>query len=75
MEKHCYACHDARKAKAGFRVDTLWADMLSGKTADQWKEVMDHVNLGEMPPEEEPRPYPKVSFAFVSRISEELRRA
>lgn len=75
LKQHCHTCHDARKAKAGFRIDELGSDFLVGKTADQWKEVMDHVNLGEMPPEEEPRPDPKESFAVVQAIAAELRAA
>ena len=50
LKQHCYKCHDARKAKAGFRVDELGTDFLSGKTADHWHEVINQINSGEMPP-------------------------
>ncbi|MGB0579242.1 MAG: DUF1587 domain-containing protein, partial [Limisphaerales bacterium] len=75
LAKHCHSCHDARKAKAGFRIDQLGLDFLQGNTADEWKEVMDHINLGEMPPEEEPKPDTKKSFTVVKWITAELRRA
>lgn len=75
LERHCHSCHDARKAKAGFRIDQLGRDFLQGRTADEWKEVMDHINLGEMPPKDEPRPDPRESFAVVKWIAGELRQA
>ena len=34
LKQHCYSCHDAKKAKAGFRIDELGTDFLSGTTAD-----------------------------------------
>ncbi len=73
--KHCHSCHDARKAKAGLRIDQLELDFLKGNTADEWKEVMDYINLGKMPPEDEPRPDPKHAFETVKWIAEELRKA
>ena len=75
LAKHCHSCHDARKAKAGFRVDQLGLDFLKGNAADEWKEVMDHINLGEMPPKDEPRPDTKESFTVVKWIAAELRKA
>jgi predicted CXXCH cytochrome family protein len=59
LQRHCYSCHDARKSAAGFRIDQLGTDFRAGRTADLWKEVVDQINVGAMPPEEEPRPDPK----------------
>ena len=73
--KHCYSCHDPKKAKAGFRIDQLGSDFLAGKTADTWKEVIDQINSGAMPPKSEPRPDPKQSFAVVEWVGRELKRA
>ena len=75
LERHCYACHDAKKAKAGFRIDELGTDFLAGKTADVWKEVIDQINSGAMPPKDEPRPDAKASFAVVEWVGRELKRA
>ncbi len=38
LQKHCYSCHGAKKAKAGFRIDELGMDFLKGTTADDWHE-------------------------------------
>src|SRR6266446_156437 len=50
IEQHCAGCHGEKKAKAGFRIDLLGADFAAAKVADQWKEVVDRINAGEMPP-------------------------
>ena len=75
LVKHCYSCHDAKKAKAGFRIDQLGSDFLAGKTADTWKEVIDQIISGAMPPKGELRPDAKQSFAVVEWVGRELKRA
>ena len=72
---HCFGCHGEKDRKAGLRLDDLGYDFLEGKTADVWKEVIDHINLGTMPPEEKPRPDAKQSFAVVEWVGHELKRA
>ncbi len=75
LSQHCYSCHDAKKAKAGLRLDELSADFLQGKNADVWKEVLDRVATGEMPPKKEKRPGAVEAKAFVSWINGELLNA
>lgn len=82
LKQHCYTCHDAREARAGFRIDQLAdavtagkADFLQGKTADHWQEVMHNLNSGAMPPKDEPRPNADRSFAVVKWIAAQLQQA
>jgi hypothetical protein len=75
LKQHCYSCHDAKKAKAGFRVDQLGTDFLSGRTADDWHEVINQINSGEMPPKDEPRPDAKAAFAVVEWVGTKLKEA
>ncbi|WP_439621935.1 DUF1592 domain-containing protein, partial [Gemmata sp.] len=75
LKQHCLKCHDATTARAGFRIDDLGTDFLAGKTADHWKEVIDNINLGTMPPKKEPRPDPKAAFEVVEWVTGELRAA
>ncbi len=72
LEAHCHACHDADTARAGFRTDLLTADFTAGNTAGQWKEVMDKINSGEMPPKKKPRPDAKEAFAVASWVAQRL---
>jgi mono/diheme cytochrome c family protein len=72
METHCHDCHDADTARAGFRTDLLTADFTAGNTADQWKEVMDNINSGKMPPKKKARPDAKEAFAVASWVAQKL---
>ena len=56
LSKHCNSCHDAKKQKGDFRLDTLSRDFGKGADVAMWVEVMDRINSGEMPPENKPRP-------------------
>ena len=72
LEKHCINCHDADTARAGFRMDTLSADFTAGNNAGLWKEVMDQINSGEMPPKKKARPEAKEAFAVASWVAAQL---
>lgn len=75
LKQHCNSCHDAKKAKAGFRSDHLTAELVQPRMVDHWKEVFDRINAGEMPPEDEPRPDVKQQTAVVEWINGKLREA
>ncbi len=70
---HCLSCHDAGTARAGFRIDLLSDDFTAGNNAGLWKEVMDQLNSGEMPPKKKPRPDAKEAFAVTSWVAGKLR--
>src|SRR6188508_1173132 len=72
IESHCVDCHDADTARAGFRIDLLTADFTAGNNAGLWKEVMDKINSGEMPPKKKPRPDAKEAFAVASWVAQKL---
>lgn len=72
LSKHCIRCHDAKQASAGFRIDKLSAGFHAATAADQWKEVMDKINIGEMPPEDEPQPAAAEFEPVVDWISGQL---
>ena len=52
LTKYCVSCHGPDKQKADLRVDTLDPDMIHGSDTDMWQEVLDLINVSEMPPEE-----------------------
>ncbi len=72
IESTCIECHDADSARAGFRLDLLTADFTAGNNANLWKEVMDRINSGEMPPKKKPRPDAKEAFAVASWVATKL---
>ncbi|MEO2013451.1 MAG: DUF1592 domain-containing protein [Fuerstiella sp.] len=52
LNRYCLNCHGPEKQKADLRLDKLDADVVNGLHSDTWQEVLDLVNLGEMPPQE-----------------------
>lgn len=56
LEAHCVKCHGPEKQKGKFRVDTLTTDFADLSNVAKWIEVRDNINLGEMPPDDEPLP-------------------
>ncbi|WP_237564850.1 DUF1592 domain-containing protein [Blastopirellula marina] len=54
LEKHCTDCHSGTDAEAGFRVDNLSLTIDDKLSATRWQKVLNALNSGEMPPEEEP---------------------
>ena len=50
LEKHCLECHGSQKPQGKLRLDNLAVDFSNREVARVWIEVMDRLNLGEMPP-------------------------
>lgn len=75
LNSHCLRCHGAKRANAGFQIDQLATDFTAPNAAERWKEVVDMINLGEMPPEDEPQPAPDEFEPVVSWINSGLRDA
>jgi hypothetical protein len=73
VAQHCLSCHGAKTAKAGYRIDLLGTDFNAASVAEQWKEVVDRVQSGEMPPAGQPRPNTKQVTEFTTWIHEQLR--
>ena len=57
LESHCTKCHNAEKQKGRVRLDDLPFTITGIETAERWQKILDALNSGEMPPEdEEPLP-------------------
>ncbi len=72
LAKHCLRCHGPKLQEANLRLDRLDPDLREGSHADQWHEVLNRVNVGEMPPEDEPQPTAKERSAVTEWITGEL---
>ncbi len=54
--KNCVGCHGAKTAEGDMRLDSLSPLISDEQTAETWQEVLDVLNAGEMPPEDEQQP-------------------
>ena len=75
LTKYCFDCHGPTKQKANLRLDILDGDLLNGNSSDTWQEVLDLVNLSEMPPKDATRlPNTQSRQAAIDLLTSEFRR-
>lgn len=75
LERHCTRCHGAEKQKGNLNLDRLSPDLVNGHDADHWQEVLDRLNLGEMPPEDEPQPTREEKLALIDWLTGQMQLA
>lgn len=75
FDQHCTGCHGEKKQKGDLRVDTLGSDFDSPKIAGHWMEIMERINSGDMPPEDEKRPKAADVAKVADWITERLNEA
>ncbi len=75
FSQHCTSCHGVKRQKGDLRVDTLAVDLQSPKIMAHWEEIMNRINSGDMPPEDEARPKPEEISRVADWIATQLREA
>ena len=75
IEKHCIQCHGPEKQKGKFRIDELSANLHGGDSAGYWHEVLDQLNEGEMPPEDETQLTEDELVTFTTWLESGLKQA
>ncbi len=73
--KHCYGCHGPTKAKGKLRIDKLDPDFVKGSDGDHWRDVLDRLNFGDMPPASAPALDKKDRESMTAWLDQERRRA
>lgn len=72
LEQHCVKCHGPEKQKGKLRLDDLAKPPME---AERWKEVLEAIEYGDMPPKEEPRPGAEEVTAFKAVVGAGLESA
>ncbi|MEO1992694.1 MAG: c-type cytochrome domain-containing protein, partial [Pirellulales bacterium] len=72
FSEHCIRCHGADEQNGEMRFDTLSLKITDSDTALHWQEVLDVLNLGEMPPEDEPVPTDEQLQKVLAHLTEAL---
>ena len=75
LQKHCVECHGPQKPKANLSLHTIDGAAALGKDIEKWKAVAEMISLGDIPPQEKPRPNPHQAGAVLKWIKAELTRA
>lgn len=74
LRTHCIDCHGEKKQKGDRRFDRLTLEFEDHDTAWDWEEILNLLNLGEMPPEDELQPSIDEKLAMINWITGELNR-
>ena len=72
FKDNCLSCHNAEKQKGKVRLDDIAFSVDSVEKADLWQKVLNSINSGEMPPEDEKQPDQAVKTDFLDDLSRML---
>ena len=76
LQRLCVGCHGPKKQEAKLRLDTLSTDLVKGSDAETWHDVLNKLNLGEMPPKKAKQQLTSSERRLLVRwLTSELRRA
>ena len=73
LTKHCLRCHGPTKVERDLRIDQLSRDFKSGADGHLWAEIVERINAGEMPPEDEPQPTEDEIATVVDQLDSRIR--
>lgn len=75
FQAHCVRCHGPKKQEGRVRLDDLSATIRDLPTAERWQKVLNALNSGEMPPENEPQPADADKAKFLEALSRTMVEA
>lgn len=69
LTSHCQRCHGEAVREGGVRLDDLPLEIADLQTAERWQKVLDALNSGEMPPQDEQQPAPQAKADFLDGLA------
>ncbi len=75
LETYCIACHGGEKQKGKRRFDHLDLEITDFEKVEHWQEIVDQLNLYDMPPEDEPQPSDEQRDAMIDFVTAKLTEA
>lgn len=75
VAEYCVSCHGPDKQKADRRFDDLPTEIATLEEIERWQEVVDLLNLEEMPPDDEPQPDEAERVAMINSMTEFISEA
>ncbi len=73
LATHCAGCHGPEKSKGDLRIDTLSREFNAGTDGHLWAEIVEKINAGEMPPEDEPQPTEAEIAEVIGQLDAKIR--
>lgn len=75
LQKLCFSCHGEKQAESDLRIDALNADLVKGHDAETWHDILNRLNLGDMPPREATQPTKAERQLLVDWLTRSLQEA
>lgn len=75
LEKHCLRCHGPELEKGGLRIDQLSASLDELDSVEHFQNMLDEINEGSMPPEDEPSPSADELAGVIPLLTEHVQLA
>lgn len=72
LTKYCVQCHGPAKVERDLRIDQLSRDFKSGQDGHLWGEIVERINAGEMPPEDQPQPTENEIAVAIAELNTRL---
>ncbi len=69
FKDNCVSCHGPDKQKGKFRIDQLSLKVDTVEIAERWQKVLNQINSGEMPPEDEKQPSAAAKTELLDDLS------
>ena len=69
FQETCISCHGPEKQKGKFRVDDLPFEIKDIESAERWQKVLNQMNSGDMPPEDEKQPTSAAKADFLDDLA------
>ena len=75
FRKHCIRCHGSKTSEGEVRLDQLSPLISDEQMAERWQEVLDVLNAGDMPPEDQPQPKRDEFAGLIGTLTDGLFKA
>ena len=75
FEKYCIECHDDLTTEGSLDLYEVDFDLSTIKSAETWQKILNSINSGEMPPEDEKQATPEDKTDFLAALSQQIVEA
>jgi len=72
INEYCISCHGSKKQKGSTRFDHLDYNVTNNLEAVHYQDILDVLNSGEMPPEDDPQPSKETLEVVIRELTEGL---
>ena len=69
LTKHCVSCHGKDKQKGDFALHEFRDDISVLRARNRWRDVVEMVRSGEMPPDDKPQPSAEEKRRFLASVA------